>query len=139
MFYKAPGDAVFKAVEGGTEVSDSAGLPAECLETMSLAPFASSVNFNGFVRYPAEQGEQFFQSMTNNTSYYRNAFTGGETTIIGAYSDACDSICRTGRLRDVYHCDGRANEVPWTMWSNTLAGRALAWPPALNSSGEGLV
>ena len=32
-----------------------------------------------------------------------------------SYLDAYDSICRTGTARDVFHCDGRTGEVPWTI------------------------
>lgn len=44
----------------------------------------------------------------------------------GAYSDAYDTICRTRTetgelLRDVFPCDGRPNEVPWT-----IAGKGCA-------------
>ncbi len=33
----------------------------------------------------------------------------------GAYTDAYDSICRTGTQRNVYACDGRPDEVAWTI------------------------
>ena len=39
----------------------------------------------------------------------------------GAYSDAYNSICRTGTQRNVYHCDGRENEVAWTIASKGCA------------------
>lgn len=32
-----------------------------------------------------------------------------------SYTDAYDTICRTGTQRNSYHCDGRANEVAWTI------------------------
>ena len=208
IFYKTPGNSVFRSIDDGREVPELRGIPTMDLARGKVAPLANSVTFNGFVRYPAEQGDQFFQSMTGNTSYYRDAFTGGQTTIIGAangdrfdatitlpsgaaavfgtvtydgntncflfptpvcgsnsitiiwfvqsqcsvgdfsgtwstngspfftgqytqlprippnkvplynqgaYQDAYDSICRTGTTHNVYHCDGRANEVAWTI------------------------
>jgi len=61
----------------------------------------------------------------------------------GAYADAYDAICRTGAQRNVYHCDGRANEAAWTIAAKGCALSSAAMvlsyhhvtvdPPTLNT------
>jgi len=236
MFYKIPGESVFRSVDDGKPVLGLKGIPTRELVRGKVAPLANNVSFDGFVRFPAEQGEQFFQDMTSNTSYYRDAFTGGQTSISGAangdrfdatitfptgapavfnpvtydgntncflfptavcgsnsitiiwfvqsqcgvgnfsgtwstngtafftgqynqlprtppnkvplynqgsYTDAYDTICRTGTGKNVYHCDGRANEVAWTIKAKGCALSSAAMvlgyhhitvdPPTLNT------
>ncbi len=78
VLYRIPGaEPGFKPVENDMEVVSVAVPP-------NREPFASSVAFEGFVRFPAEQGDQSFRFMTNSTSYYRDAFTGGQTFISSA-------------------------------------------------------
>src|SRR5690349_12744387 len=84
MFYKTPGESVFRSVADGKPVPELQGIPTRELVRGKVAPLANNVSFDGFVRFPAEQGDQFFQDMTSNTSYYRDAFTGGQTSISGA-------------------------------------------------------
>jgi hypothetical protein len=45
----------------------------------SLAP-SSFDTFDGFVRFPSEINNRFFQMQQGGTAYYRDFFTGGETT-----------------------------------------------------------
>lgn len=84
MFYKIPGESVFRSVDDGKPVPELKGIPTRELARGKIAPLANNVSFDGFVRFPAEQGDQFFQNMTSNTSYYRDSFTGGQTSISGA-------------------------------------------------------
>jgi hypothetical protein len=241
VFYRIPGgEPDFKPVGDEIEVVQVAAASAKASTWQDRGLFYSSVNFNGFVRFPAEQGDQSFRFMSNNTAYYRDAFTGGQTSISGAqdgdrfdasitfpngtvatfntvtfasnfngqqncflfptpvcgsnniqiiwfvqsqcnignftgrwlangaqffsgqyttlpqippnkvplynqgaYVNAYDTICRTGVQRNVYRCDGRAGEVPWTIAAKgcamTSGAMVLSYhginvdPPTLNT------
>lgn len=236
MFYKTPGESVFRSVEDGKPVPELQGVPTRALVSGKVGPLANNVTFDGFVRFPAEQGDQFFQNMAANTSYYRDSFTGGQTSISGAangdrfdaiitfpggaratfntvtydgntncfnfptpvcgsnsitiiwfvqsqcsvgnfsgtwstngasfftgqynqlprtppnkvplynqgaYTDAYDTICRTGADKNVYRCDGSAAEVAWTIKAKGCALSSAAMvlgyhnitvdPPTLNT------
>ena len=81
VLYKTSSDSFFRLAETGEEIPGLVGIPA-------IQPRYAGVRFDGFVRYPAERGEQSFRRMENvdgiPTSYYRDAFVGGQVTITGA-------------------------------------------------------